>query len=347
MIPDNRTLAPIFFSPWNKIMPAYDLPLDELQKYLPEREEPADFDSFWEDTLKDSQAYPINAMYKPIDFCLATLDTYDVTFAGWDGQSVKGWLILPKIAPRPLPCIVEFPSYGGGRGFPLDWLLFASAGYANFIMDNRGQGSGWRQGDTPDLFQQGYSPHSPGVMTLGITSPKTYFYRRLFVDAVRAVLTIAKNPRIDPDRIAVTGMSQGGAVSLAVGALVPTVCAVLPDVPFLSHFRRATMLVDTPPYNEINNYCQIHRDQVEQVFRTLSYFDSVNFAVRGRAPALFSVGLMDVIAPPSTVFAAYNWYAGRKDIKIWHFNGHEGGGTYHQIEKLKFLKKIFALETRN
>lgn len=323
-------------------MPAYDLPLEELQKYLPDREEPADFDAFWEKTLEEIREVPLKAEYLPVDFGLVNLETYDVTFAGWGGQPVKGWLILPVNVTQPLPCVVEFPSYGGGRGFPLDWLLFPNAGYAYFVMDNRGQGSGWRQGDTPDIFPQGNSPHCPGVMTLGIGDPYTYFYRRLYTDAVRAVKTICEHPLVDRDRIAVTGMSQGGAVSLATGALVPEIHAVLPEAPFLSHFRRATMLVDTPPYNEINNYCQIHRDQVEQVFHTLSYFDSVNFAARANAPALFSVGLMDIIAPPSTVFAAYNWYAAEKEIKVWPFNGHEGGGTYHQIEKLKFLKKVLG-----
>ncbi|MFJ6677320.1 acetylxylan esterase [Actinosynnema sp. NPDC091369] len=45
-------------------------------------------------------------------------------------------------------------------------------------------------------------------------------------------------------------------------------------------------------------------------FATLAYFDGVHFAQRATAPALFSVGLMDPIRPPSTVYAAFNHYAG-------------------------------------
>lgn len=33
-------------------MPAFDLPLTELECYRPDIEEPADFDTFWRDTLK-------------------------------------------------------------------------------------------------------------------------------------------------------------------------------------------------------------------------------------------------------------------------------------------------------
>ena len=36
---------------------------------------------------------------------------------------------------------------------------------------------------------------------------------------------------------------------------------------------------------------------------------------------MFSVGLADLITPPSTVFAAFNHYAGEKQIEIYEFNG--------------------------
>jgi cephalosporin-C deacetylase len=82
---------------------------------------------------------------------------------------------------------------------------------------------------------------------------------------------------------------------------------------------------------------KIHRGDVEQVFHTLSYFDGVNFSFRATAKALFGVGLMDEICPPSTTFAAYNHYAGPKEIRIWPYNHHEGGGSFQTVEKLKFL----------
>jgi cephalosporin-C deacetylase len=69
----------------------------------------------------------------------------------------------------------------------------------------------------------------------------------------------------------------------------------------------------------------------------------MNFAVRGRCPALFSVALMDTICPPSTVFSAYNYYQGEKEIRIYPYNNHEGGGSYHTLEKLKFVKRKFSI----
>lgn len=320
----------------------FDLPLEQLKVYRPERQEPGDFDAFWQTTLEEARRIPLEARFDPVDFGLETIETYDVTYRGYGGQSVKGWLLLPRQRRAKVGCVVEYIGYGGGRGFPLDWLLWSSIGYAHFIMDTRGQGSSWQPGDTPDLPVDGSSPHYPGFMSLGILDPKTYYYRRVFTDAVRAVEAARSHPAVDRGRITVTGGSQGGGITLAVSGLVPDLSAVMPDVPFLCAFRRAVEITDTPPYSEITHYCKIHRDQVDTVFNTLSYFDGLNFSVRASAPALFSVGLMDVTCPPSTVFAAYNHYAGPKDIKVWTFNDHEGGSTFQSILKVKFLKNLWG-----
>jgi cephalosporin-C deacetylase len=320
-------------------MPFFDLPLDELQTYKPARTEPADFDAFWQATLSETGQHPLAAHFEAVETGLALVESFDVTFNGFGGQPIKGWLNLPRQRSGKLPCVVEYIGYGGGRGLPHDWLFWASAGYAHFIMDTRGQGSSWSRGDTPDLEPQGSSPQYPGFMTRGILDPKTYYYRRVFSDAARAVEAARAHEVVDGSRVAVTGGSQGGGITLAAAGLAE-VQASMPDVPFLCHYRRATQIVATHPYAELSNFCKIHRDKVETVFETLSYFDGVNFATRAKSPALFSVGLMDDICPPSTVYAAYNHYAGPKQIRAYEYNNHEGGANFQTVEKLKFLKGL-------
>ena len=78
---------------------------------------------------------------------------------------------------------------------------------------------------------------------------------------------------------------------------------------------------------------------IEQVFRTLSYFDGVNFAPRVRAHTLFSVGMMDTICPPSTVYAAYNRLKTKKLIKIYDYNNHEGGAQFQFLERMRFAAR--------
>jgi cephalosporin-C deacetylase len=324
-------------------MAIFDKPLEELRVYLPEREEPADFDAFWTRTLEETRSHPLDPCFEPVDALLETVEVFDVTFSGYAGQRVKGWLFLPRHREGPLPCVVQYIGYGGGRGLPVEHLEWSAAGYAHFVMDTRGQGSTWSQGATPDLPDVGNSPSVPGFMTQGVLDPETYYYRRVFADGVRAVEVARAHPAVDASRIVVTGGSQGGGITLAVaGLLGAEVHAAMPNVPFLCNFRRATQIVDTYPYQEIVIFCKIHRDRIDDVFRTLSYFDGMNFAARATAPALFSTALMDDICPPSTVFAAYNHYAGQKDIRVYPFNKHEGGAMFHWIEEARFLRELWG-----
>ena len=322
-------------------MAFFDLPLEQLRTYLPPRDEPEDFDAFWAETLAEAREFPLDARFELVDTGLTLVDTFDVTFNGFGGQPIKAWLQLPRERSAPLPCVVQYIGYGGGRGQPIDWLLWSNVGYAHLIMDTRGQGSNWLQGDTPDPEPADANPHVPGFMTRGVLDPRKYYYRRVFTDAVRAIEAARAHPAVDPARIAVSGGSQGGGITIAAAGLDPTVSAALPDVPFLCNFRAATEITDKDPYHEIVRYCKTHRDKVDRVFNTLSYFDGMSFAVRASSPALFSVALMDMTCPPRTVFAAYNYYGGAKDISVWTYNDHEGGASFQTVEKMKFLARLW------
>jgi cephalosporin-C deacetylase len=316
-----------------------DLPLAELRAYTPDLEVPADFDRFWSGTLADARSHPLAVRFEPVETGLTVVDTFDVTFAGFGGAPVCAWLHVPVGSREPLPAVVEYVGYGGGRGLAHERLLWAAAGYAHLVMDTRGQGSEWSTGDTADP-EAPTQPSHPGFMTQGILSPATYYYRRVMTDAVRAVEAVRAHPAVDPTRVAVTGGSQGGGLSLAVGALASDLAGVAPDVPFLADFPRAITVAETDPYGEIVRYLKVHRDHVERVLSTLAYFDVAILGRRATAPALFSVGLMDQICPPSTVYAAYNYYGGPKEIVEYPFNDHEGGQGFHDAAKLRWLAGI-------
>src|SRR4051794_2582940 len=166
----------------------FDLPWERLQEYRPERAEPSDFDSFWQDTLSAARAAARPATFTPVETPLQLVACWDVTFSGFGGQPVKAWYVTPRSLSEPLRGVVEFLGYGGGRGFPTDWLLWPTAGCALLVMDTRGQGSAWMKGDTSDVETAG-NPQFPGFMTRGVLDPATYYYRRVMTDAARAIDT--------------------------------------------------------------------------------------------------------------------------------------------------------------
>jgi cephalosporin-C deacetylase len=322
-------------------VPQSDFPIDQLRAYQPHLPAPEDLDAFWSQTLEKTRSHPLGATFTSIDSGLKVIETFDVTFAGFGGAPIRGWLHLPRTRPKPVAAVVEYLGYGGGRGLPHERTLWSAAGYAHFVMDTRGQGSGWSVGDTPDPDVTG-SPSHPGFMTRGILDPATYYYRRVFADAVRAVDAVRAHGAVDSERVAVTGGSQGGALSLAAAALADGVAATMPDVPFLCDFPRALTFTDSDPYGEVVRYLRMHRDHVDAAMRTLAYFDLAILARNASSPALFSVGLMDAICPPSTVFAAYNAYGGPKEIVEYPFNDHEGGQGFHDRRKLDWLAARFG-----
>ena len=331
-------------------MALFDLPLPELERYLPAPEEPADLDAFWSTTLAAARTGPAVVGADRVDTGLTTVDTWDVTFAGAHGHPVRAWYTRPAgTGGRDLPAVVEYLGYGRGRGFPQERLTWASAGYAHLLMDTRGQGSQHGSGGhTPD--PSGSDPAAPGFVTRGILDPSTAYLGRLITDAVRAVDAVRELPGVDAARVAVVGNSQGGGLAVAAAGLVPDLVAALPSAPFLCHVRRAVDLTDAHPYGEITQYLAVHRGAQDAVFGTLAYLDGMHLARRARAATLFSVGLRDTICPPSTVFAAFNHYgalapqdaAPVKDIAVYPFNHHEGGEAAHVAAQLRWLQPRLA-----
>jgi cephalosporin-C deacetylase len=317
-------------------MPWFDLPHDQLTEYQSSAIAPPDLEEFWEGTLIAARSFAVPPLVERVECGLRTIDVFDVTFSGFGGDPIRAWYQRPAGVSEALPIVVRYQGYGDGRGLPHQTSIWPHAGYAVLEVDTRGQGtSAGRIGHTADSAFSG--PAVPGYLTRGITDRDTYYYRRVFTDAVRAVETCRTLPGVDPSRIVVAGSSQGGGIALAVSGLDPNLVAAVPDVPFLSDFRRAAELAIEAPYTELVAYLAAHPTDVDSIFNTLGYFDPAILVRRANAPAIFSVGLMDTICPPSTVYAAYNAYGGEKSIHEYPYNKHEGGHAVHQALQMQWL----------
>ncbi|HMB95365.1 MAG TPA: acetylxylan esterase, partial [Tepidisphaeraceae bacterium] len=149
---------------------------------------------------------------------------------------------------------------------------------------------------------------------------------------LRALELLARREEVDDSRIAITGGSQGGALTLAVAALSNRPILALPDVPFLCDFRRAIQISPNGPYPEIVNFLKHFPHLYETAIRTLSYCDNLNLAPRIRCRTVISNGLWDDICPPSTIFAAYNHITAEKQMEVYPFHKHEVPYEHNEIK---------------
>ncbi|MDQ1135533.1 cephalosporin-C deacetylase [Microbacterium sp. SORGH_AS 1204] len=319
-----------------------DMPLDLLRAYRPALVEPAGLDEFWTETLDAARAAAGPTRLAPVEAPVRALSVSDLTFTGFGGDEIRGWVIRPH-GDEVLPAVVEYIGYGGGRGLPGEHLKWAAAGYVHVVMDTRGQGSAWSLGSTPD--PHGSAAAFPGVMTRGILDPHDYYYRRLYTDAVRLVDEVRTMAGVDADRVAVTGTSQGGGLAIAAAALSgDAVAAVMPNVPFLCDFPNGIVRTPSAPFTEITRFLSVHRDEADRVLHTLSHVDGAVLARRIHAPAYFSVGLMDDVVLPSGVFAAFHALSSDDAaMEEYTYNGHEGGAHRHWMKQVAWLDARFGL----
>jgi cephalosporin-C deacetylase len=344
-------------------MPWFDLPLAQLREHTAGSPEPAGLDEWWSAQLTAARAAarPVTlSEYQPGAY--GPLRVFDVEFSGAGGDRIRGWYLLPPGSALPpgeaaagpadgpagagtghgtAALVVKFIGYGGGRGLPVEHALLPAAGFATFVMDVRGQGGRWTVGATGDPAGgagPGAGPELSTVMTRGLGRPEDYYYTRLFADAVRAVETAAELAGPGATRIAVSGASQGGGLALATAALLGDRIAVChADVPFLCDIERAVTLTPAAPYSEVAEFLSNHTGLVDTALATLRYVDCALLASRITAECLLSVGLMDDICPPSTVFAAYNAIRSGKDIAVHPFGVHvvPGSHTERQLMHLR------------
>ncbi|PLT44003.1 acetylxylan esterase [Paenibacillus sp. FSL W8-1187] len=314
----------------------------ELQLYMPpltmEKEKS---EAFWQPRLKQAWSKPLRETRKRVDEELFPYaDVYRITYEGYDETPVSGLYMVPAQAAREgrqVPCIVIYPGYTAGAGYPEDhagWLL---AGYAVLAVDARGQG-----GETGSLLPSLHGM-AKGWMTQNLLEgPDRTYYMALFVDSLKALQAAASQPEVDARRLVPCGGSQGGGLALAVAALcgleAPAgidLAAVLADIPNLCHVDQA-IFSSAGSLSEAGQLASRKPEELSRLLEHLACFDNMNLACRISAPVLASVGWKDPICPPETVYAAYNRIHAPKEIRDYPFLGHEVNGA-HRRDKLQFV----------
>ena len=300
----------------------FDMPLEELPEYQGTNPRPADFDSFWDQSLAELGVLDPQVDLVPADFESAVADCFHLTFASTGGARVHAKLMVPKAASRPHPAVLMFHGYAGSSGDWFSKLGYVAQGFTVAALDCRGQGglSEDRGGVT--------GPTLNGHIIRGLEGPpEQMLFRNIFLDTARLAQIVMAMPEVDENRVGAVGGSQGGGLTLACSALEPRIRRAAPLYPFLCDYRRVWEIdLASDAYAELQDYFRrfdpLHEKE-EVVFEKLGYIDVQHLSARIRAEVLLGVCLMDTICPPSTQFAAYNKITASKSLLLYPDFGHE------------------------
>ena len=280
--------------------------MTELAPYLPE-----DLEEFWQEAVAEASAVPLNFRRSLTnDFELPGFTVETLQFTAMHGRILNGWFAYPEGARR-LPGFLWVPPFGRESLLPNAYGTregFVSLSF-NFF------------GHEP-FYQEKYKPGS-GYFAEGAESPETWIFRRMFQDAVIAAKVLQAQVEADEDRIAAMGMSQGGGISIWLGAWCSMIHAVCADMPFLGGMNKTLLgKVYRYPLKELTDFMENLPVGEARVLNTVSYFDTINQASFCMKPTQVSLGVSDPAARPDTVRAVFEALPGQKALRAYNC-GHE------------------------
>lgn len=304
----------------------FDLPFDQLEKYLGITPRPEDFDAFWDLGLLELNSIDSNVELVPSGFQATGCECFHLYFSGVQGARVHAKCLRPTKTKSPHPAVLMFHGYTGNSGDWADKLSYVAQGFTVAALDCRGQGG--LSEDTSRVLGNTHHGHIIRGLDEALNgSPEKLLYRQIFLDTAQLAKIIMEMPDVDPDRVGVMGGSQGGALTVACAALMPRIKRAAPIYPFLSDYQRVwSMDQAKDAYGELQEYFRLfdplHKKE-NAIFETLGYIDIQNLAKRIRSDVLWGIGLMDTICPPSSQFATYNKITSQKSMQIFPDFGHE------------------------
>ncbi len=304
-------------------MPMIDMPLEELRVYRGINPKPADFDAYWAAALAELEATAPAPEFLPAEFQTPFAECFDLWFTGVGGARVYAKYLRPRHAKEvPHPAVLQFHGYSGSSGDWQDKLGLAALGFSVAALDVRGQGG--RSQDPGGAL--GNTLHGHIIRGLD-DAPERLFYRSVFLDTVQLARVVMALPEVDARRVGAMGMSLGGALPLAGGALEPRIRRLAPMCPFLCDYRRVwEMDLARDAYEELRNWFRRfdpRHERETEIFTRLGYVDCQHLAPRIQGEVLMAVGLMDEICPPSSQFAAYNRITAPKEMALFPDFAHE------------------------
>ncbi len=283
----------------------------DVEKIVPTTTLPLDFIQFWDKWKAVLAKIPVNPIMTLMpELCTDKVDVYHVSIQNIEGK-IYGILCKPK-AEGKYPAILYVPGAGVRKFY--GEVTDAENGFITFQIGIHGI--------PVNLDPKVYTDLSSGALrnyaTALMDDKDNYYYKRVYLGCVRSVDFLSALPYYDGKNIAVTGSSQGGALSIVTAGLDQ---------------RIKCLAVWSPALSDLTGYISgraggwphmftTRETQLQARIETSKYYDVVNFARFVKVPGWYSWGYNDDVCPPTSTYSAYNVITAPKELHIFQDTQH-------------------------
>jgi len=274
----------------------------------PVQTEPADFDQFWKDQRQALDRVAPQYTLTPAP-ALST-EQVEVSYLHFQNVAqlpgarptrIYGVLSVPRGA-GPYPAVLQVPGAGvrGYQGTP----ELAAKGFITLQIGIHGIPVNL----PPELYEQLNTGALESYNRYHLDNRDAYYYRRVYLGALRALDYLALHPKWNGKQLVVQGGSQGGQLAIVASALDARVTGTIASYPAFSdvtgylHGRAGGW----PGLFRQDAAGRVQDQPIDAKVATTAYYDTVNFARRLRAPGLYYTGFNDMVTPPTSTMAVFN-----------------------------------------
>ncbi len=272
---------------------------------------PPDFELFWKEAKAELAKVPVKPVLTLMpERCNDKVDVYHVRLDNIKGK-IYGILCKPK-AEGKYPAILHVPG-AGIRPYSGD-VGNAEKGIITFQIGIHGIPVNL----DPSVYTDLGGGALNGYWTANLDDKDNYYFKRVYLGCVRAVDFIESLDCFNGEDIAVTGGSQGGALSIITAGLDDR-------IDYLAAFYPALSDLTGYLHNRAGGWPHMFRDgftnKPEKV-ETSKYYDVVNFARFVKVPGWYSWGYNDNVCPPTSMHAAFNVINAAKELHVFQETQH-------------------------
>jgi cephalosporin-C deacetylase len=279
---------------------------------------PADFLDFWNKTKADLAKIPLDARITLLpERCTEKTNVYHVNMQNMrDGAATVrqyGILCMPK-KPGKYPALLSVPGagvrpYNGNIAMAERGIITLEIGIHGIPVNM-----------DPSVYLSLGAGALSGYWVYNLDDRDKYYYKRVYAGCVRAIDYIFSLPEFDGTNLAVTGGSQGGALSIVTAGLDSRVKYLGAYYPALSDVTGylQNRAGGWPHMFDKNN----PGNKTEAKIKTATYYDVVNFARQIKVPGVYTWGFNDETCPPTSMYPAYNVISAPKELWLYQETGH-------------------------